>query len=153
MKTNTEIVTEQDLKSFMQMSIEPVIGQILTIFYELKSNYDKKNDTSIGLNELEMKFNELKNIVCNHSSSNKFIQAYLRAILDFVKRDEIRIGSILSKKTSTDFFELMRDSPDSFNYSYWGIMNQRVQKMYLRIYSYYAKSLYEIISNKIKNDL
>ncbi|MEZ4888659.1 MAG: hypothetical protein R3E32_28295 [Chitinophagales bacterium] len=150
MEDKHEISSIEEVKSFMQ-KIQPELEKLLKMFYELKKNVDDKNEINELLVDLENQFNYLTETTKKYKSSNKHILNFLNSIVDFAKKDEIRTGSMISRKVSTDFFELMRATKKGFEYGYWGKMNKRLQQLYLRIYSYYSKCTYELIKTQIEN--
>lgn len=151
MEDKSEMTSIKELKSFMQQ-IEPQIEDSLKSFYNLKEFADKKIDTDTLIKKLELQFQELSETQKSYKSTNKRIIDFLNSIDDFTKRDVIHNGS-MTRNRNLDFFKLMNEYSEnnSFNYSCWGKMNKRIQQLYLRIYSYYSKCIFELIKMELKN--
>jgi hypothetical protein len=151
MEDKSEISSIEELKLFMQQ-IEPQIENLLKSFYNLKEFADKKIDTDALMEKLELQFQELSETQKLYKSTNKRINDFLNSVDDFTKRDVIHNGS-MTRNQNLDFFKLMNEfsKNNSFNYGCWGKMNKRIQQLYLRMYSYYSKSIYELIKIELKN--
>ena len=153
MEDKQNISTIEEVKSFMS-KIEPQLESLLKYFYELKKVADNKENVNEALGKLENQFQVLSNTTNQYASQKKPIINFLNSIDDLTEKEVIRIGN-MTKSMNLDFFELMKkdiSEHENFNYGYWGKMNKRVQQLYLRIYSYFSKCLYELIKKEIENE-
>ena len=133
------------------LKIEPLLEDLLRLFYQLKIAADNKTYTGSGLIELENVFKRLSETANSYNSENKHIINYLKTIDDISKRKVIKYMSAL-RNENYDFFDEIEYSFSKykrFDYKAWGIMNKRIQQYYIRIYTSYSKCIYELIKSEL----